>query len=96
MPGPPGGLESGRERPFEVCWDIGGRNRGRYRVSTPRSVALFVDPLSRHEKWCRAVPPGSQPRPVCYAALLFLSNASSTSLSTLSSPPGSSGRGSRS
>ena len=41
-------------------------------------------------------PPGSQPRPICYAALLFLSNASSTSLSTLSSPPGSSGRGSRS
>ena len=52
--------------------------------------------ISRHEKWCRAVPPGSQPRPICYAALLFLSNASSTSLSTLSSPPGSSGRGSRS
>lgn len=47
MPGPPGGLESGRERPFEVCWDIGGRNRGRYRVSTPRSVALFVDPRWR-------------------------------------------------
>ena len=34
-------------------------------------------------------------RPISYAALLFLSNASSTSLRTLASPPGSSGSGSR-
>ena len=50
---------------------------------------------SRPEKWCKAVPRGSQPRPPSYAALLFLSNASSTSLSTLSTPPGSAGSGSR-
>lgn len=39
--------------------------------------------------------PGARSLAPSYAALLFLSNASSTSLSTLSTPPGSSGSGSR-
>ena len=49
-----------------------------------------------HEKWCRRPAPRNRGRGRFYAARLFLSNASSTSLSTLASPPGSSGSGARS
>ena len=51
---------------------------------------------SRHEKWCKGPPRGGEPPRRYYAALSFLSNVSPTSLRTLSTPPGSSGSGSRS
>ena len=58
-------------------------------------VSVSVNPFrpiaSRKVVYGRS--PGPQSRPISYAALLFLSNASSTSLRTLASPAGLRGQG---